>query len=462
MTDPASVPAFARYAAPRLREWIVIVTLAILSIAYLLLVIRRVTVHGFGDVQVFFRAGWAIWSGYPLYGVTDDHGWAYHYTPTFALMMTPFANPLPGQAAPAFALPYPAAIAVWYLIGLAALFAAAHVFANALTRALNIEIAEGYWLAWWALRLGPVLTLAPVAGDSLGRGQPTALIALLMAGFLSLYAEGRKFGAAFALSLAIAIKMFPLALAFIPFLRRDFRTLWMIAGWCVVLLFVVPAAFLGVQATVELYRAFWNERLAGILSGELAPNIVRELSPWAADTTSIGAMLGRIAAGTIPDKSVPLPVWAARVQLAADFVIVFGIAAAGCGKFWRWPGAQPDKRYSVLVAGALLMAAMPALLPTAQTHYWTQAMPLVAVMAVAAWRRCGRAQVSPWLLVWSIAAWFSILTTEETVWRPLQVIGLSTPVMLALVAAGFVVLWRSGTGASAAAETPMGSRHSRR
>ena len=72
---------------------------------YLPIVVKRSAVQGFGDVQVFFRAGWAVWTGYPLYEVADHHGWTYHYPPTFALLMGLFANPVDGYPQPAWALP---------------------------------------------------------------------------------------------------------------------------------------------------------------------------------------------------------------------------------------------------------------------------------------------------------------------------------------------------------------------
>jgi hypothetical protein len=62
--------------------------------------VRKAVWLGQGDVEVFFRAGWAIWTGYPLYQIIDHHGWTYHYPPTFALLMGLFANPLQGYPQP--------------------------------------------------------------------------------------------------------------------------------------------------------------------------------------------------------------------------------------------------------------------------------------------------------------------------------------------------------------------------
>ena len=72
----ASSAALSSFERPRMREWIVIAMVAAAVIVYLPIVVHRTVTHGFGDVQVFFRAAWAIWTGYPLYDVTDNHGWS--------------------------------------------------------------------------------------------------------------------------------------------------------------------------------------------------------------------------------------------------------------------------------------------------------------------------------------------------------------------------------------------------
>ena len=55
-----------------------------------------------------------------------------------------FANPLPGHPQPWWALPYPAAVAVWYLINVVCLFAALHIWAKAVERARLIEAKSCY------------------------------------------------------------------------------------------------------------------------------------------------------------------------------------------------------------------------------------------------------------------------------------------------------------------------------
>jgi hypothetical protein len=185
--------------------------------------------------------GWAIWTGYPLYQVPDHHGWTYHYPPTFALFMGPFANPLPGYPQPWWALPYPAAVAVWYLINVACLLAALHLWALAVERARPIAAKA------FALVVGPLFSLLPFIGDGLARGQPAPVLLLLIVVFLSAYGEKRNATTSFALSLAFTIKIFPIVLAVIPLMRRDWTFMLWSAAWCVVLLLVLPAICSGLR-----------------------------------------------------------------------------------------------------------------------------------------------------------------------------------------------------------------------
>ncbi|NEV79585.1 DUF2029 domain-containing protein, partial [Rhodopseudomonas sp. BR0C11] len=148
--------------APRLRQlrWYEIVLIATVAAAlciYLPVVVKRSAVQGFGDVQVFFRAAWAVWTGYPLYEVADHHGWTYHYPPTFALLMGPFAHPLDGFPKPEWALPLPLSVATWYVFSALAMLAAVDLWARGLERALPPSLDQTGWSAWWLLRLGPVV-----------------------------------------------------------------------------------------------------------------------------------------------------------------------------------------------------------------------------------------------------------------------------------------------------------------
>ena len=438
---------------PRRREWYAAATIAVLILAFLPIVVRKSVWLGQGDVQVFFRAGWAVWTGFPLYQVADHHGWTYHYPPTFALFMGFFANPLPSYPQPWWALPYPVAVAVWYLINVACLFAALHIWAKAVERAQPIEVKAGYLQRSWALVIGPLLALLPFIGDGLARGQPAPVLLLLIVLFLSDYVEKRVAAAAFAFSLAVTIKIFPLVLAIIPLVRRDWTFMLWAVVWSAMLLIALPVVCVGWTETVELYRAMFTEHLLGIVSGAMSHDIASQVSPGAFSNIGIGALVARIAAGDA-FCSMPLPQWASVVQFAFNATAVAAIVFVGRGGFWNVRSPQPTDRYPVLVAGAVLSAALPLMIPSAGPQYVTVAVPLMTVLLAETWRRKGAEIVTPIMIVWSVAAWLSMIA-QEVPWTWLKLVGPMSWVLLALAPPSFAVL-RDVSRRSRAAQVAVG------
>jgi hypothetical protein len=437
-----AIPRFGR------RELCAVAVLAVLILAFLPIVVRKAVWLGQGDVEVFFRAGWAIWTGYPLYQVFDHHGWTYHYPPTFALLMGLFANPLPGYPRPGWALPFPAAVAVWYLINVACLFGAMHVWAKAVERLRPIEAKAGYLHRPWALVIWPLLALLPFVGDGLARGQPTPVLLLLIVLFLSLYVEKRTAAASFALSLAVTIKIFPVVLAVIPFVRRDWTFMLWSVGWCGVLLVVLPVVCVGPTETLDLYRAMFTEHLLGIVSGAMSREIASQVSPGAFSNIGVGALVARIAAGDA-FYSAPLPQWASDIQFAFNAAVVAAIVFLGRGGFWTIRDPQPADGYPILVAGAVLSAALPLMIPSAGPQYVTVAVPLMTVLLAETWRRKGAEIVTEAMVLWSIAAWLSMIV-QEIPWAPLKLIGPMTWVLIALAAPSLMHLREVSMGPQAA------------
>jgi hypothetical protein len=430
---------------PRRLHWYEIALVATLAVAlciYLPIVVKRSAFQGFGDVQVFFRAGWAVWSGYPLYEVADHHGWTYHYPPTFARLMGLFANPLDGVAKPAYALSFPASVAVWYVVSAIAMLAALDVWARGLERQYATQRLDQHdWNAWWLSRLGPVLLLLPFFGDGLGRGQPSALVLLTMVAFLVLYVQGHVYAASCALAFGFSIKLFPLALLIIPLLRRDAKTVLATAGFSGVFLFVVPTLCLGPSEVIKLYTAMWTDHLSGIITGVPNPKIASEITFTSYDMLSVGAMLARIGAGGLPAAET-LPRFATIGQLTFDVVLVGAVLWAGHGRFWRLKGRQPARSEALLVGGAILGAGLPLMLSTSQPNYVAFAAPLVAVLQLNAWRRRGRVRTLPWLAAWAAVMWFGMFATDAGLWEPLRIVGLVTPAIIVVLAWGLVCLWR--------------------
>jgi hypothetical protein len=400
-------------AIPPLRrpEYFASAVLAILVLGFLPIVVNKSVWLGQGDVRVFFRAGWAIWTGYPLYEVHDQHGWTYHYPPTFALLMGPFAEPLPGYPRPWWALPYPAAVAVWYLLSAAFLVLAVHFWAAALERYRQIRSPHGFLSGEFWLRLGPVLAVIPFIGDGLARGQPTPLLLLLVVAYLIRYADNRSRSAAFALALAASIKEFPIILAVFPLLRRDWKFVSWLAAWCVICLIVFPAVCVGPSTTFNLYQSMWTDHLVGILNGSLSSKLIREVAPGGYDAVSIGAALARVAAGQ-PFETAGLPKWASVVQYLFDIAVVAVIAIQSLGGVWNWRGAQPPKGYPLLVAGAILLAVTPLMVSVAKPNYVSFVVPLVGVLTIEWWRRDGRVAIVAPLVGWASFTWLSMISLE--------------------------------------------------
>ena len=453
-----SIFAFDTIAHPGRREWFAIALVGGLTLLFLPMVVWKVVGLGQGDTQVFFRAGWAVWTGYPLYQITDHHGWTYHYPPTFALFMGPFANPPAGEPQPAWALPFAAAVVVWYLINAACLMLALHVWANLLERYRPVKALPGFLQGAWALRVGPLLALLPFLGDGLARGQPTPVLLLLVVLFLALYVEGRVAAAAFAFALAVTVKLFPLVLAILPFMRRDWKFIIWAAVWGVVLLIGLPVIFLGPAATLGLYRVMFTAHLAGIVSGSMPPQIAAQVSPGANSSIGVGAVAARIAAGTA-FYSTPLPHWASALQFLFNAAAVVTVVVLGRGGFWAWRGPQPAAGYPLLVAGSVLFAAIPLMISFAGPQYVTSAAPLIGVLMIEAWRRAREEVVSGVMIGWSVIAWLSMIALDMP-WNWLKLIGPMTWVLLLLAPASLSLIARLSRGYDAATgpATAAGSR----
>jgi hypothetical protein len=422
--------AFAFDAILRSRRpvWLANTFLALCTLLYLPELIFKTVWLGQGDAQVFFRAGWAIWTGYPLYEVTDRHGWTYHYPPTFALFMGPFANPLPGYAQPWWALPYPIAIVAWYCLNAACVILALHLWARALEGYQLFKGQSEFLQGPLLLRLGPLLVFLPYVGDGMARGQPSPLLLLLVVMYFLLYVEKRTAFAALFFALAVAIKEFPIVLALIPLLRRDWKFLLWTAAWCVALMAVLPMLCVGSAATVDLYRQMWTGHLGGIISGSIPAKLISEVAPGGYDAISVGATAARIAVGDWFNTS-PLPTWALAVQYLFDAFVVGAVAVLGHGGFWNLRGAQPARGYPLLAAAAVLFAAVPLMVPVSKPNYVTFAVPLMGVLLFETWRRAGQVVVTARMVARAVIPSLAFVSFELQ-WHWLIVVGPMTWALL--------------------------------
>ena len=333
-----------------------------------------------GDLGVFFRAGWAARVGADLYGVTDDHGWHYLYPPLLASLMIPLADPPPDapESTKAGTLPFWASATIWYWFNVFCLLAALHILASAL------EAAEGggpqrppYSLAWWALRVWPLLLILFPIGDALGSGQTTALLLLLLSGAGASMLRRRPGLAGVCIGIAGIMKLFPLYLLIYPLLRRDRP---MLAGAAVGILFglMVPVVLMGPKASMAAYRELVVERLLGEAAGHGNAVVTQELHGTNSRIQSFEYM--------IYDSLNPSPTGRAAVPPRAYFIAHIAVSAVltlAVLWFMRRRG-DPLTEFLLFAALALLMAPI---LPVARPHYYALGALAFAGLYAAEWPR---------------------------------------------------------------------------
>src|SRR5262245_25189785 len=89
------------------------------------------------------------------------------------------------------------------------------------------------------------------------------------------------------------------------------------------------------------------------------------------------------------------------------------------------------------------------MIPSAGPQYVTVAVPLMTVLLAETWRRKGAEIVTEAMVLWSIAAWLSMIV-QEIPWAPLKLIGPMTWVLIALAAPSLMHLREVSMGPQAA------------
>jgi hypothetical protein len=220
--------------------------------------------------------------------------------------------------------------------------------------------------------------------------------------------------------------------------RRDWKFIVWTAGWCCLLLLVLPAICLGPTTTIALYRTLLSEHLAGIASGAMSSKIASEVSPGGYSSIGVGAVVARLAAGEAFYSS-PLPTWASAVQFLFNAAVVVAVLILGRGGFWNLRGAQPVNGYPFLVAGAVLFAATPLMISFAGPQYVTYALPLMTVFLVEAWRKLGKEVLTASMIAWTVVAWLSMIALEAP-WNWVKLLGPMTWALLLLAPASLSLI----------------------
>lgn len=418
------------------------------------------------DAGVYFRAGWAVQADTSLYWVADDNNWHYHYPPLLAILMVPFADPPPGAPPVDFALPYKVAIAVWYVVNLAALALAIHLLAGALEARFEtpgLRRPPRYGPQWWLLRLGPLAVCLPMVLFTLVRGQVNILILLGLCGMAAGLLRGRRLSAGLWLAGAICIKPFVAFLLLDPIWRRDLRCLAGCAMGLVVGLVLIPLVALGPERTLTTYQELYTLRLAAMVTGHVHPSVAGELRVTDANFPNLANTLYKALHIDPASRAEELPPVYTLVALSVGSVLtLITLGAAGWvgRRPWRGPGAAiapPGAAAAeLLFLGALAVVMLP-MVPTLKPHYYALALPLLMGLVAIEWERRGKPELGR---AW-IAAFVAYIALGAITELPelliLRELGAITWINLGLWLTGVAVLWRWRRGGGRLAD---GAAHS--
>jgi hypothetical protein len=407
---------------------------------------RRMT-----DACCFFRAGWVVRTGGPLYDFTEENGWHYIYPPLFAVLMVPLAD-APAGADRAGLLPYPVSVAIWYVLSVVFLMLALHGLARALEeRSPDRRVRGQPWgcRRWWALRLVPLLACLPAVGHTLMRGQTNLLLLALLCGSAAAALRGRSWRSGLWLSGAICLKVYPAFLLLFFLWRRDGRALAGCALGLVIGLGLVPVSVFGVGRALDYYDRNARTLLLPALGlGEdrsLGDEILDSINN---DSQSVEAALHNslhLNRYTRPPEPSGLVQWTARA--VCGVMTLLTLAAAG---------RRLDSGSAAVLLFGTLVVVMLLACPVCHSHYLCLLIPLLMGLLAAAWD--GRRDLRPGhvltgLLVLNVTAYVLSNLPKLEVLRDLAVTIYPT-FLLWLTAT--LALWRLARRPAAAAEVRPG------
>jgi hypothetical protein len=330
--------------------------------------------HRHTDIGPYLRAAWALREGVNPYTVTDNGGLHYVYPLPFALLMTPFADAPPGHPQPAWAVPYPVSVAVWYLASVAILFWAVHHLCRALDETAPAGPAQSPLRSrrfWW-LRTAPVWVCLPEIGSSLSRGQVNLLLVALVAAFIAATLRGRRASAGWWLAAATCLKVIPALLVLDPLLRRDWRTLGHYALGLVAGLVLFPVVTIGPERTWEASRSY--------AAWVLFPGLTNDPGPLAHELTNVSSSDNQSVRTVIHNvahwSAGPRPAKAALGATLAHGLVGLALIA------WTYLAARriPDQRYRTAFRLGGLAILIVAISPMSHTHYMVLAIPVVTAL----------------------------------------------------------------------------------
>jgi hypothetical protein len=408
--------------------------------------IRRMT-----DVDVYFRAGWAVRSGRDIYTVSDDNGWHYHYPPLPAILLVPLADP-PPEIDRTGSLPFGVSNFIWFLLSVGCLVLAVHWLAHALEQSSADPVLRNeprYSWRWWALRVWPVFACLPAIGHTLVRGQINFILLLLLCGMLVAILHKRRFQAGLWLAAAICLKVIPAFLLIYPVWRQDGRFLLGSMLGLAVGMGAIPVLVFGPQRTLEMYQE-WDLvlRQPALGQGEDQSRAKELIDVTATDSQSFLAVLHN---SLYPDRDTR-PSRASENVKRTHWLISGGLTLvtlmlAG----WR----QKSEKREVMLLGALVLI-MALSSPVCHLHYFCLGIPL-AMALVDKSVTCGPGTQPHRGLVIPIAIYTALgVLPHLPGMELLRDFGLATALALFLWAIGVILLTRrEGSSVSLALSGPV-------
>lgn len=332
------------------------------------------------DFEVYARAGWAIRNGVEIYDVTDSHGLHYCYPPTFAILMSPLADPPPG-ADRTWCLPFGVSVGLWFAISVLCLLLAVHLLASAVESTRTVATRK-YGGRWWSLRLWPILLTLPEIGGTLSHGQVNLLVLLLLCGMTAAAVRCRTSLAGLWLSGAVSLKVIPAFLGLVALRRRDWKWSMFGAAGLAALLFGLPAIVMGPAEAAEANRQFLDVMIHPAMGGGENSDRAKEMfHVLKTDNQSLQAVFHawRYWLHSDPPAEPDSTLRTAHWLIGAAFTIATLVAARGR----RLRGND-----IVLFVGALT-AVMLFVSPMCHLHYYCLTLPLVLGLVNHAWEERG-------------------------------------------------------------------------
>jgi alpha-1,2-mannosyltransferase len=325
-----------------------------------------------GDFGCFARGAWAVRSGADLYAVTCDNGWHYNYPPLLAILLTPLADPPPGEDT-AGMVPYAVSAAVWYLFSTSCLFLGVHQLASALEEASNdsgIRSQRRGCRRWWVLRIAPMLWCLWPIGSDLGKGQLNSVLLAILCFAIGAFIRRRSWRAGGWLALAICLKLIPAYLLLFPLWRRDGRCLAGCGLGLVLGLGLIPLAVLGPARFVELSETYARVTLGPGLG--LSRDAVRDKELTGINATDNHSLIALIHNNAYTD---PYDRPALGPPTRVSFMLI-GVALTAA-TLWAVGRRRLETGIHTAFAFGAFMILMVILSPVNHLHYFVMVLPVV-------------------------------------------------------------------------------------